>query len=122
MSRSRRRHHKERMIAKAERYAKQNGVDPNCYRHIADNLACCSSYCCGNPRRQNFSGKDKLTLQERIQLEREEYFEDEDNFDSYITEHNTQLGYNEFYGRAFWELYQEVDDDDPGTGLITILR
>ena len=40
-------------------------------RHIADNLACCSRYCCGNPRRQKFSGKDKLTLQELKQLEKE---------------------------------------------------
>ena len=66
-----RRHHKNRMKDKAVRVAKDNGWAEKTCLNCADNLAECSCYMCGNPRRQKFREKDKLTIQERVQNERE---------------------------------------------------
>ena len=54
--RAERRHHKNRMKAKAKRiycdWDSQGGkkVNPRAH-HYADNLTLCSRYCCGNPRK-----------------------------------------------------------------------
>ena len=58
-----RRQHKERMKKKARWLYPDY---PNA-EHFADYLCCCSKPCCGNPRRHF----NQLTLQEKIQLEKE---------------------------------------------------
>ena len=52
MSRSLRRHHRERVKAKARAVQKLWGKKPNprSTGKVADNLALCSGYCCGNQR------------------------------------------------------------------------
>ena len=74
-SRARRRHSRQRMIAKAIRifrsYDRQYLV--RCRRHdaekLADNLAFCSRWCCRNPRRI-FKGLDRLPFREIRALNR----------------------------------------------------
>lgn len=58
-NRAQRRHHAERMKARAKRIYPHDPCAKN-----ADHLAKCSCCMCGNPRR-HFSGKDGLTVQER---------------------------------------------------------
>lgn len=58
--RANRRHHEERMKAKARRLypGKPNAIT------YANHLAVCSCWMCGNPRR-HIKGAERLTLQER---------------------------------------------------------
>jgi hypothetical protein len=67
--RARRRHDRQRMIAKAIRIFRSYDRQylARCRRHdaekLADNLAFCSRWCCRNPRRV-FKGLDRLPFQE----------------------------------------------------------
>ena len=74
-SRSIRRHHRQRIIDRAKRYYQHNQtyfsqpysgkqLDNYCAKW-ANNLATCSCFGCGNPRRHKFNNKEKLTLQEK---------------------------------------------------------
>ena len=65
-----RRHHRERMVARAYAVYRQvwrvsHDWATNYAQYAADNMARCSCYACRNPRRADFSGSDKLTIQER---------------------------------------------------------
>jgi hypothetical protein len=60
MKRAERRHHADRMKAKAKRVRPWDSTAT----HKADHLAICSCSMCGNPRR-HFKGKDRITIQER---------------------------------------------------------
>jgi len=61
--RARRRHDRARMIARARRVRPWSKVP----QKEADNLAMCSCWMCGNPRRW----QSELTMQERRQARRE---------------------------------------------------
>lgn len=62
MKRAIRRHHKERMKAKARRLFKGT----KCPDKYADHLAVCSCWMCGNPRHSRFGSRgEKVTLQEK---------------------------------------------------------
>lgn len=58
-----RRYHSRRMKAKAKRYYPDW---PKAYK-VADYLACCSCWMCGN-RRRTQKGKERLTWQEHVAL------------------------------------------------------
>jgi hypothetical protein len=74
-SRARRRHDRQRMIAKAIRIFRQlrSPVLARCRPHdpekLGDNLAFCSRWCCRNPRR-SFKGFDRLPFQEIRAIDR----------------------------------------------------
>jgi len=59
-----RRFHSRRMKAKAKRVYPDW---PKSYK-VADYLACCSCYCCGNIRRRPMKASEKLTRQEQLAL------------------------------------------------------
>lgn len=81
MKRALRRHHKERMKRKAYRIYTEiwsAGSYSTCsinwinkfVNKSADNMAMCSCDMCGNPRRHPNSTKERLTFQERKELEK----------------------------------------------------
>lgn len=62
--RAERRHHRDRMKAKARRIASQSAhLDPDNFSKLHDHLAYCSCHMCGNPRKH----WNELTMQERRQ-------------------------------------------------------
>ena len=63
MDKATRRHHEERMKKRARRIY----PDMRCPERLANHLANCSCWMCGNPRRR-FKGKARLTVQERRAL------------------------------------------------------
>jgi hypothetical protein len=70
----------------------------------------CSCWMCGNPRKF-FKGDDKLTIQERKQLESEKLYDDEDHYDSYYTHWASESGYYDSWGYEFWEEYLEKENE-----------
>lgn len=66
VKRAERRHHLDRMKAKARGLAGlYNGPGVNAFAKLYDHLAHCSGRCCGNPRRWADCKREALTMQER---------------------------------------------------------
>jgi len=71
MSRAKRRHHRARMQKKVENLLKNIWCDNNntwiewSATRMRDNMQVCSCYACGNPRRQAWCGKEKITMAEK---------------------------------------------------------
>jgi hypothetical protein len=84
---------------RAEEFAKY-------FSHYADNQKSCSCWMCGNPRRQKFAKKEQITLQEKIQDEKDAELEQD---------------YEEF-DKTFYEMYEDIDKDDPGEGIHTKIK
>jgi hypothetical protein len=74
MSRALRRHHRQRMVNRARALFARWGDDEERIRHtaprLADNLAWCSCYSCGNPRRHLgfsvYSYRDEMRTRQEI--------------------------------------------------------
>lgn len=76
-SRAQRRHHKQRMYNKAKKTEMVKSWFEGCTnkeihiktRKVQDTLKLCSCSMCCNPRNSGWSGNEKITMQERKQLE-----------------------------------------------------